>query len=101
MFVDVPVMAGVPMPVMDVVAVIRVGHALVTAIRAVGVTVSVVSGVHRGALVPVTLMRMVQMATVEEVGVVIMTDAGMTARSVVLMGVWLVGRVGESHDSPS
>ncbi|APU17060.1 hypothetical protein UA75_25830 [Actinoalloteichus sp. GBA129-24] len=99
MIVDMPVVDGVPMPVVDVVDVITVWHRDVSTALAVLVAVCGVLDVHRGiALVEVPVVRPVQVSVVRIVDVVAVGHGDVPAARPVLVLVAGVLDVGGSHD---
>jgi hypothetical protein len=73
-------MGGVPVAVVDVVDVVAVQDALVSAVLAVPVLVTVVRDMSAGfALVPVALVLAVQMSVVRVVDVVVVRHLGVSA----------------------
>jgi hypothetical protein len=90
----VVVMGGVPVPVVDVVDVVSVGHGDVAASLPVGVVVSVVGGVPAGfALVVMIVVSTVQMPIMDVVDVVSVGHGDVAASlpvGVVMPGVFLV-----------
>lgn len=101
MLVVVVPVGGMVMPVMNVVDVVAVPHAVVAAARLVSVFVIGVGYVRERMLVVMAFMRRVGMTIVYVVGMSVMPDGGVAATRAVLVRVLGVNsvRVG-SHRSP-
>lgn len=88
----------VPVSVVDVIDVVTVRDALMTAARTVLMLMILVDGVGAGAaLVPVALVKMVGVAVVEVVHMVAVLDRSVPAIRSMLMGMVLVYLVGACH----
>jgi hypothetical protein len=93
---------GVAVTVVDGVEMVAAGHGLVAAAGLVLVVpVLGVHGVGAFALVPVVGVLVVDVAVVEVVHVVFMSDRGVSALGVVDVGVILMGRAGGLATPPS
>jgi hypothetical protein len=91
---------GVAVTVVDGVEMVAAGHGLVAAAGLVLVVpVLGVHGVGAFALVPVVGVLVVDVAVVEVVHVVFMSDRGVSALGVVDVGVILMGRAGGLSNS--
>ena len=88
--VPVPVVSGVPVPVVHVVGVLGVGHRDVTALRSVLVGMALVGQVPGfGAFVHVVIVEAVNVAAVRVIGVIAVLERDVTAALAV--GVLVIG----------